>query len=158
MGYIAISKAPEWLTKDGLLQIEGWARNGLTEGQIAKNIGISQQTFDKWKKRHTSILEALKKGKRPLIIEIENALVKKALGFEYEEIKTYVKIEGGKEVKYQEKMKRYSPPDTAACIILLKNKDRDENGKAKWSNEPMKIELDRETLELRKKVEELKLF
>jgi hypothetical protein len=40
-----------------------------------------------------------------------------------------------------------------ACAILLKNKDR-----GNWSDNPMKLEIERELLELRKKIEEEKMF
>lgn len=133
--------------------VEKWARDGLTEQQIAKNLGIHQSTLEEYKLRHPEIKEALKKGKLPFIAEIENALAKRARGFEHTETKTYIKLENGKEVKYQEHTKKYFPPDVAACSILLKNKDR-----GNWSDNPMKLDMEREFLELRKKIEEMKAF
>jgi DNA-binding XRE family transcriptional regulator len=139
--------------KDKLILVEKWARDGLTEQQIAKNLGIHQSTLEEYKLQYPEIKEALKKGKLPFIAEIENALAKRALGFEYTEEKTYIKIENGKEVKYKEQTKRYYPPDVAACSILLKNKDR-----GNWSDNPMKIDLEREFLAFRKEMEEKKIF
>lgn len=150
------SKWPQ--VRDNLNLIAKWARDGLTEKQMCKNLRVGCTTFDRYKKEYPELVEALKKGKEPFITEIENALVKRALGFEYEETKTYIKVEEGKEVKYQEKTKKYYPPDVAACSILLKNKDRDENGRAKWSDNPAKLDIDRELAELKKQVEEMKLF
>lgn len=80
----------EWLTEDGLMQVEGWARDGLTDAQIAHNIGITPKTICEWKNRFSEFREALKKGKAPVDIQVENALLKKALGYEYEEITTEV--------------------------------------------------------------------
>jgi hypothetical protein len=145
------SKWPE--VREKLLLIEKWARDGLTEAQMHTNLGINHSTFDQYKKKYPELKEALKKGKEVFITEVENALSKRALGFTYEETKTYIKLEDGREVKYQEKIERYQPPDVAACSILLKNKDR-----GNWSDNPMKIELEREMMEFRKELERMKNF
>jgi hypothetical protein len=150
---------PKWPhVKDNLMAIEMWARDGLTEKQMYTNLGVGKTTWEGFKNKYPELMSALKKGKAPLIAEIQNALVKRALGFTVTETKKYVRIEDGKEVKYQETAEKYFAPDVAACSILLKNKDKDENGKSKWSDNPGKLELEREALELRKRVEELKLF
>ena len=69
----------DWLTEDGLLQIQGWARDGLTNEQIAHNIGVTGRAFTDWVRRFPSLSSALKKGKAPVDIEVENALLKRAL-------------------------------------------------------------------------------
>lgn len=125
----------------------------MTELQIGKNLGISKTTMEEYKKQYPDFKNALKRGKEPFIAEVENALAKRALGFDYTETKTYIKIEDGREVQYQERTTKYYPPDVAACSILLKNKDR-----GNWADNPMKIDLEREFLELRKKAEEMKNF
>jgi hypothetical protein len=140
--------------KEKLVLVEKWARDGLTEIQMAKNLGISKATFEEYKKQHPDFLAALKKGKEVFITEVENALAKRALGFEHEEAKTYVKKDDdGKTVRYQEITKKYYPPDVAACSLLLKNKDR-----GNWSDNPMKTDMDRELLELKKEIERMKNF
>lgn len=48
------AKYKEWLTKEGLIKIEGWARDGLTDEQIAHNIGISRKTLSDWKNKYSS--------------------------------------------------------------------------------------------------------
>ena len=148
---MAESKWPQ--VQDKLVLIEKWCRDGLSEKQIAANIGVSKTTFEEYKKKYPDFKTALKKGKEPFIAEVENALAKRALGFEYEETKTYIKYEDGKEVKYQERTKKYYPPDVAACSILLKNKDR-----GNWSDNPMKTDMDRELLEFKKEMERIKNF
>ena len=60
---MAKGKYEYWITPEGLLKIEGWARDGLTDEQIAHNIGISVSTLNNWKNNHVEILESLKKGK-----------------------------------------------------------------------------------------------
>ena len=46
---------------EGLLKIEGWAREDLTDEQIAEKMGISVASLYNYKKDHLEILEALKK-------------------------------------------------------------------------------------------------
>ena len=60
---MAKGKYQEWLEPEGLLRIEGWARDGLTDEQIAHNIGIATKTLYEWKNQYSKICEALKKGK-----------------------------------------------------------------------------------------------
>ena len=76
---MAKGKYQEWLEPDGLLLLEGWARDGLTDEQIAHNMGIVTSTLYDWKKKYSEISEALKKGKEVVDIEVENALLKSAL-------------------------------------------------------------------------------
>lgn len=99
--------------------LEAWARDGLTDEQIAKNIGISKQTFYDWKKKHTDFSDVLKKGKEVVDIQVENALLKRALGYEYEEVSE--KYEMG--IMTERKVtKKQVVPDTTAQIFWLKNR------------------------------------
>lgn len=76
---VAKSKADEWLEQDKLTLLEGWARNGLTDEQIAHNMGIVTSTFYEWKKKYPKFSEVLKKNKEVVDLEVENALLKSAL-------------------------------------------------------------------------------
>ena len=99
--------------------IEGWARDGLTDEQIAKNIGISKQTFYDWKKKYADFSDTLKNGKEVIDIQVENSLLKRALGYEYEEVSE--KFEGG--ILTERKItKKQVVPDTTAQIFWLKNR------------------------------------
>ena len=60
---MAKGKYQRWLEPDGLTLLEGWARDGLTDEQIAKNCGCNAGTLYEWKKKYPEISEALK-GKR----------------------------------------------------------------------------------------------
>ena len=101
--------------KDKLILIQGMARDGLTQQQIANNLGISIDTLIENKKKYSEFADALKKGKEVIDFEVENALLKRALGYEYEE-ETY---ENGILTK---KVKKQVPPDTTAQIFWLKNR------------------------------------
>lgn len=111
--------------KDKLILVEGWARDGLTNEQIADNLGIGKTTFYRMIKEHSELLEHLKKGKEVVDYEVENALLKRALGYKYEE-KTYESIYNKELDMYTEKLtKRVTKqvvPDTTALIFWLKNR------------------------------------
>lgn len=102
--------------------IEGWARQGLTDEQISKNMSISYSTFREWKKKYPALSAALKKGKTPVDFEVENALLKRAMGFEYEETETIIEEVDGKQRKRIKKIKKVALPETSAIIFWLKNR------------------------------------
>lgn len=114
-----MAKINEWLEKDKLILLEGWARDGLTDEQIAKNIGIATSTFYEWKKKQIEFSEALKKGKEIIDFEVENALLKKALGYTITLNKQKV-TKDGDVVDITEEV--HVPPDTTAQIFWLKNR------------------------------------
>ena len=117
---MASGKYQEWLTKEGLLKIEGWARDGLTDEQIAKNIGISAKTLYRWKDLHSPICQALKQGKEVVDREVENALLKRALGYTYNEV-TQEADELG-DLSVTKVVTKQVSPDVTAQIFWLKNR------------------------------------
>lgn len=129
---MAKGKYQEWITKEGLLKIEGWARDGLTEEQIAKNMGIGYSTLQTWKNKFQDIQDSLKKGKEVIDREVENALLKRALGYRYDEItrelKEVVNPETGEKEEIMVETKRVTKevqPDVTAQIFWLKNRKPD---------------------------------
>ena len=114
-----MAKYTEWLTEEGLIKINGWARDGLIDEQIATNIGVSYSTFKEWKKRFPDFSAALKKGKDVVDREVENALYKSAIGFIYEE----ETVTNAGDVVL---VKKYSKPNTTAQIFWLKNRKRNQ--------------------------------
>lgn len=127
---MAKGKYEYWLTPDGLLLIEGWAREGLTDEQIAHNIGIAVGTLYAWKATYPEISEAIKKGKAPVDFQVENALLKRALGYEVTEERTDFKMKPGYDGKpipdYETarvtRTKRHIPPDPLSIFYWLKNR------------------------------------
>jgi hypothetical protein len=119
---VAKTKADEWLQDEKLILIEGWARDGLTDEQISENIGISTRTLYRWKLQHCQICQALKKGKDAADREIENALFKRAKGYDFTEIR--VKYKSGTEIERTE-ITKHIPGDTTAQIFWLKNRKPD---------------------------------
>ena len=128
---MAKGKYQEWLTPEGLLRIEGWAKDGLTDEQIAHNMGIAYSTLKNWKDNHSAILAALKKGKEVVDREVENALFERALGGVHEVRKTF-KVKRtfydaqGRKCEKEELQtgidEVYVPGDTTAQIFWLKNR------------------------------------
>ena len=118
-----------------MTRIEGWAREGLTDAQIAAKMGINVSTLYKYQNEHGEIVDALKRGKAPVDIEVENALLKRAKGgFEVKEKRIEKwKDADGVEREHTVIITREVPPDTTAQIFWLKNRrpdlwrDRHEN-------------------------------
>ena len=119
---MATGKYQYWLTDDGRTLLQGWARDGLTDEQIAHNIGLTAATLYVWKNKYPEISETLKKGKEVVDIHVENALLKRALGYEYTEERVEISDKDGKKVI---RTTKYIPPDTTAQIFWLKNRRPD---------------------------------
>lgn len=115
---MAKSKYEEFV-EPKLALVEGWARNGLTDEQIANNLGISKQTFYNYKSKYVDFFDALKKGKEVVDIEVENALLKRALGYKYDEVTIEESDDGSVRTKT---VTKEVIPDTTAQIFWLKNR------------------------------------
>ncbi|MEH7265061.1 transposase [Priestia megaterium] len=126
---MAKGKFDKWITEEGLVLLEGWARDGLTDEQIAHNVGVSRSTLNDWKKKYPDISDALKKGKEVVDLQVENALLKRALGYVYEEVTE--KSQWNEKAKRYElvvtkRVKKRQAPDTTAQIFWLKNRRPDK--------------------------------
>ncbi len=144
------AKYEEWLTEEGLLKIEGWARDGATDEILAEFMGISRSTLSEWKKKFPKISDTLKKGKDIVDRQVENALLKNALGYEYEEVNTFItQDENGNTQKKIQKVKRYQRPDTTAQIFWLKNRKPTD-----W-REKQNIEFNTDVAESEKTIEKI---
>ena len=107
--------------KDKLILIEAWARNGLTDEQIAKNLGIGKTTLYKYLSEHNELSELLKKSKEVVDIQVENALLKRALGYKYDEVTKELNEDTG-ELEVTKVVTKEVQPDTTAQIFWLKNR------------------------------------
>lgn len=120
-----MAKYEYWLTPDGLLLLEGWARDGLTDKQIAENMGINVKTLWDYKHKYDPISNALKKSKEIVDREVENALKKSAEGYDvYEEVweRQFNTKTGDFEMVLTKKTKKHIPPSNTAQIFWLKNR------------------------------------
>ena len=124
-------KYQEWIEPDGLLMLEGWARDGLTDEQIAKNIGVNVRTIYDWKDRYPQFSQALKKGRGPVDVEVENALLKRAKGYTVTlrkpiKVRVEKRLQGKgtiieETIQYAEE-EMHVPADTTAQIFWLKHR------------------------------------
>lgn len=132
---MAAGKYQKWLTEENLIRLEGWARDGLTDEQIAHNMGITRKTLYEWKDKYSDICNALKKGKEVVDLMVENALLKRALGYDWEEQRVEISPNGKKKGI---QTTRHVPGDVTAQIIWLKNRRPD-----KWRDKPVAPEENR---------------
>lgn len=72
---MAHAEYKKWLEPDNLIKLRSWARDGLTNEQIAKKIGVKRQTFQRWLSTYSDMSDALKKGKEIVDAEIEDSLI-----------------------------------------------------------------------------------
>ncbi len=120
---MALPKWKKWVEPNNLLILGAWARDGLTDEDIAHNIGISVSTLYNWKHDHLEILEALNNNKAIADIRVENALFKKANGCTVtERTVSRVKSPNGEITETERVVTRELPPDTTAAIFWLKNR------------------------------------
>lgn len=130
---MAKGKYEYWLTEDGLILLEGWAKDGLTYDQIAKEkLGISRSTLTEWRKKYPSISDALKSGREVPDRKVENSLYKSCVGYYYDEYVEEIHVlPDGREEKIKKRHKRYYQPSITAIIFYLKNRCPD-----KWRDKP----------------------
>ena len=131
---MANGKYQQWLEPEGLTLLEGWARDGLTDEQLSQNMGIGTTTLYRWKEEYREIREALKRGKEVVDIQVENALLKRALGYEYtEETRELVKDKetGEYSLSVTKIVTKEVAPDVTAQIFWLKTRKP-----KKWRSDP----------------------
>ena len=139
------------MVRENFPKIKKWLKSGVTERQIAKNLGVAMSSWSLYKNQYPELMELIKTGRETVVDDLRGALIKRALGFEYEEKKTYIKVdeETGKEIRYTEITKKRALPDVAAINLSLKNYDKEN-----WANDPQLLELRKMELEFKKQMAE----
>lgn len=128
------------------------AEQGASEEQIYEALGICSTTWYKHKSQMPELKELIKNARTNLVLDLKSALIKRALGFEYTEKKTYIKEdENGYVTRYTEETTKYNAPDVAAIINSLSNYDD-------WYRDKKLYDLKAEELELKKKAADLNLW
>lgn len=140
--------------KPHLPEIRAAVEAGATIEEIAKAFKIAESTLYKYKNEKSELKEAFAHGREKVIINIKAALLKKALGFEYEEEKRVGrKDKDGEQIILVEKYKRYSAPSETAAAMLLRNYDED------WlDKDNVSTELKKQEMELKKAIAETNNF
>ena len=114
----------QWITEEGLTQVKKWAEEGLINKQIAHKMGINNATLYEWQDRFPEFADALKKGKKVIDEQVENSLLKRAMGYQYEE-ETWGKNQLG-EIVIVKRIVKSQAPDVTAQIFWLKNRNPKE--------------------------------
>ena len=140
--------------KKKLGDVEIWASLGLSERQIAKNLGVSKSTFEKYKKEHSDFLDHLKRGKETADAKVENALYKRATGYKITKVQA-IKVKEdhydteGRKIQKENvvtvEIEEERPADVSAIKFWLSNRQ-----KGRWADNPHKVSNDKETLKLKK--------
>ena len=140
--------------KPHLAEIEKAVKNGATITEIATALNIAESTIYKYKKEKKEFSAIFARGRASIIIDIRGALLKKALGDEYEEEKKVGrKDKNGENIMIVEKYKRHQPPSETAAAMLLRNYD------TKWiDKDNATTELKKQEFELRKAISESNNF
>ena len=142
----------------------------MSDMEIAEELGVSKATWYRMLKEHPEIEDAVDDGRSRLTVKLKDALIKRALGYEYTESSTVAErvrypkemyqmlldagftpeqLEQGRVIRTEYK-KKYCHPDVMAIKLLLKNLD----DTVKWSDNPMELEIRQKELELKEKAAE----
>lgn len=140
--------------KPHLDEIREAVKNGATVTEIAAALGIAESTLYKYKNEKAELSAAFTRGRANIVIQIRGALLKKALGYEYQEKKQYIKKdEDGESVTYTEITTKHQAPSETAGAMLLRNYD--EN----WlDKDSITTQLKQQELELKKMNAEANIF
>lgn len=139
-------------------EITEWLETGATEKEIAAALSINIDSWIEYKKKYSELTDLIKSGRKNPVIQIKKAMLKRAVGFQYEEKKvTTQRIEfddGGvmipAKVVKTEITTKTALPDPGAGLILLQHWDLNDDGSTKWSRDPANRELKKEELEFKK--------
>lgn len=154
MGKKKVGRRSKYQTevKPRLEEISKYIAEGATEKDIIEWLGIASSTFYEYKLRYPEFKESLDIPKRESIMQVKNALLKRALGFTYEEKKQYLTKdkETGKETLRVETYQKYCPPDMGAVSMFLRNNDKDYKDRDNAYYEFTELEL-----EMKKQAQEM---
>lgn len=141
MGFVRDSQVDYWLTDDGLTLLECWARDGLTDQEMALKVGVTKLALRQWRETYPEIARALATGREIIDYKVENALLKAALGYTTKEVKVTLgkKVIGGETVQMlKETTTKEVAPNVMAAMFWLNNREFD-----KWKrNRDKVVDLD----------------
>lgn len=140
MGKQRKSRVDQLFNEDTLILIEGLARDGYTNQDIAHRLGIEPSVLYNAKRERPEINEAINRGKEIVDYKVENALLKSALGYKTKETKVTTIMRYGKVVEEQkETLEKEVAPNSISCQVWLYNRCPD-----KWKRNRDKLLEDEE--------------
>lgn len=109
----------DWLSGDNKLLLSDWARNGLPVADMCRRMAITESSFYRWRRENEEFAKIVDNSREKVNVEVEQGLIKVALGYYYEETETITDYNGRTATKTSRK---YAKPDTTALIFFLKNR------------------------------------
>ena len=121
------------LVEPRLSEVSEWARAGATNAEMASALRISASTFDRYMQVFPDFKGAVNEGRRSGVAQVKGALLKLALGYEYDEKEINQVVDENGETKQTIKiLKKQKHPDLNACIIYLRNCDPEYRDRDAW--------------------------
>lgn len=109
-----------WLSDPGLKLIAGWRRQGTPITKIATDyVGISKTAWWGWYRESEDLRKAIAVSKEVADLTVEEALYKRAVGYDYTE-QTYELVEG--ELLLVREVHKHVSPDVKAILHWLYNR------------------------------------
>jgi hypothetical protein len=129
-----------------LSDIQKWIEAGVTIDEICERIGIASSSWFEYVNQHEVLKNLIDWSRSVTNSRVESSLLKAAMGYEYEEIKSVIEEDkNGKKRTRIEKVKRHMPPNPTAMVFWLKNRAPNE-----W-NDRREILIDTKAAELERK-------
>ena len=130
-------------------EIVEWAKAGATNREIAEALGVGYATFMDHVSKNPDFSDSLKQARLTGVPMVKLALMKRALGFFEEEVKTSIRKDDDGETKtFIEKVRKYYPPDVGACQTFLRNNTEDFRDRDKSTYDFKQLELDLKKLQI----------
>lgn len=148
----------ETYVKPFLEQVKKMLNEGASEKQVAESLGVSYASWNNYKRDYSELAEVCNAPRTELVEELRSALVKKALGYSYEEKEQYIKQEVdpitkkpiGNPIMHTKIVTKQALPDTTAIFGALNIYDGD------YVKDRKQYELKQQELELRRMIAEMK--
>lgn len=143
------------IVRENIEQIKQWKRQGATDEQIFKQLGVSKACWYKYLADNQDLKDALKTSVEYFVMDLRGELARQAFKHTLETKKTYIKkdLVTGHNVQYQEITTKEVDGNIGAAHLLLKNLDS-EHWKENWDS----YEFKKQELELRKLAIENNMF
>lgn len=108
---------------DRLEAVKGWALQGSTDREMMEMLGISHETFYKWKKEKTEFNDAIKAGKFESNGIVLNSAFKQTQGY-YVKVTEPMKLrdEMGAEHIEMVTYDKFIPANSTMTLFMLKNR------------------------------------
>ncbi len=133
-----------------ILLIRYMARDGLSEDEIVKRLGISKRKINSLIKQDEKLLKDLEYSKLLTDYAVEDALLKKALGSTSVETKETVKNSGVESVTVTKEI----PSDTAALKFWLEHRCPERWAEKSEANQAIDERLEKITNEISQKAQD----